>query len=155
VAVVNSNPAAVVRAGPATLVAPSASCKVCGQRGELRIWAAGRCYISGRGLWTRWSRLSGIHPLPPPRGCAASGDAVMIRSKTFQCASWVLTSFFIVLFVKPNATDRQLSRIFFINVYDGHLGAAGFAANNITDLHVVFIRHRFLQSSPMREAFRL
>ena len=77
------------------------------------------------------------------------------RFSPFQYASWILTSFFIVLFVKPDATDRQLSRIFFINVYDGHLGAAGFAANNITDLHVVFIRHRFLQSSPMREAFRL
>src|SRR5258706_14098033 len=66
-----------------------------------------------------------------------------------QCASRVLNSVFIVLFVEPDAIDHQLSRVFFLYIDDGHRGAAGSAANSVTDLDIVFIRHRFLQCSPM------
>jgi len=38
--------------------------------------------------------------------------------------------------------DRQLSGVGFLDIYDSHIGAAAFAANCITNVHV-FIRHRF------------
>jgi len=38
--------------------------------------------------------------------------------------------------------DRQLSGVGFLDIYDSHIGAAAFAANRITNVHV-FIRHRF------------
>jgi len=67
-------------------------------------------------------------------------------SKKYQFARWVLTSLLIVLFVTPRAIDRQLSRVILLNIYDSHVGATGFAADRITDLDVVFIRHRFSSS---------
>ena len=56
-----------------------------------------------------------------------------------------MTPSFIVLFVNPHAIDGQLSGVLFLDIYDGHLGAAGFTANSVTDLHVIFIRHGLLQ----------
>src|SRR5258708_40031816 len=72
-----------------------------------------------------------------------------------QCASRVLNSVFILLFVEPDAIDHQLSRVFFLHVADGHRGPAGSAPNSITDLDIVFIRPRFLQRSPMSREFCL
>src|SRR6266446_230881 len=72
-------------------------------------------------------------------------------SKKYQRAGWVLALLFIVLFVEPNAIDHQLSRVFFLNINHGHRRAAGSAANSITNLDIVVIRHRFLQCPPMGE----
>src|SRR5260370_14434801 len=93
----------------------------------------------------------GCEPDAPPRGNAPPAPV----AKQDQRASGILALLFIVLFVEPDAIDHQLSRVFFLNIDDGHRRAAGSAANSITDLEIVFIRHRFLQCSPMGREFCL
>jgi hypothetical protein len=115
-----------------------------------------------RSALLRTRLMDDVDMIVPWKRCTNGHNAALVPaiqpcpvSKKYQRPSRVLALLFIVLFVEPDAIDHQLSRVFFLNIDDGHRGAAGSAANSITDLDIVFIRHRFLQCSPMGEGVLL